>query len=175
MIMADVLTWFLIVSGLYLVLLCYWLAAKALFPRAVLACCERYAHPVVPTVVGVALLVPVLVLGLAAVKAVTNPGPGGILKVLLLLLLLPAFLGSAGLAERVGAGLPSPLDVSQPWRRVLRGGLVLAPTFLLPFLGWFVVLPFALVSGFGAVVLTAWGRRSAEASRSERPAAAVQP
>jgi hypothetical protein len=175
MIMADVLTWFLIVSGLYLVLLCYWLAATALFPRAVGACCERYAQPLAPILLGVAILVPVLVLGLAAVKEVPNPGAGGILKVLLLLLLLPALLGSAGLAQRVGAGLPSPLDVSQPWRRVLRGGLVLAPTFLLPFLGWFVVLPFALVSGFGAVVLTAWRRRTTEESRSETPAAAVLP
>jgi hypothetical protein len=175
MIMADVLTWFLIVSGLYLVLLCYWLASTALFPRVVAACSERYGRPVLATLLGLAILVPVLVLGLTAVKAVSNPGPSGLLKVLLMVLLLPAFLGSAGLAERVGAGLPSPLDVSQPWRRVLRGGLVLAPTFLLPFLGWFVVFPFALVSGFGAVVLTAWGRRRAEAPRFEKPAAAVQP
>src|ERR1700680_1188521 len=33
MIMADVLTWFLIVAGTYLILVCYWLASAALFPQ----------------------------------------------------------------------------------------------------------------------------------------------
>ena len=48
--------------------------------------------------------------------------------------------------------MPSPTDASQPWRRVLRGGTVLTLTFLLPFVGWFLILPWTLISGFGAAI-----------------------
>jgi hypothetical protein len=166
MIMADVLTWFLIVVGLYLVLACYWLGAYALFPAAVERCRERYGRPVRATLVGLAVLAPVLVLGLAGVKAGVRGAPGALLKGLLLLLVLPALLGSAGLALRIGSGLPSDVDGRQPWRRVLRGGLVLAPMFLLPFLGWFILLPWALVSGFGAAVLARHPQDATAATRS---------
>jgi hypothetical protein len=165
MIMADVLTWFLIISGVYLVLVCHWLAAVALFPGVVEACRERYARPVATTAVGLVVLAPLLVVGLAGANAIKQPGPAGAVKVCLLLLLVPALLGSAGLALRIGAGLRSPRDVDQPWRRVLRGGLVLAPTFLLPFLGWFIVLPWTLVSGFGATLLALRDARRAPATR----------
>jgi len=37
---------------------------------------------------------------------------------------------------------------------VLRGGILLALTFLLPFVGWFVLPIWALVSGFGAFILS---------------------
>ena len=43
--------------------------------------------------------------------------------------ILGGLVGSAGLAQRIGAGLPSPADLTQPWRRVLRGGIVLVPAF----------------------------------------------
>jgi len=53
MIMADVLTWFLIIAGTYLVLVCYWLASAALFPQVVEGCRHRYGrHPLVATLVG---------------------------------------------------------------------------------------------------------------------------
>jgi hypothetical protein len=171
MIVADVLTWFLIIAGVYLVLTCYWLSSFALFPRAVEACAERYARPARATLAGLLVLVPVLVAGLGAANAVKARGPSGALKIALLLLLLPAFLGSAGLALRIGSGLPSARDAAEPWRRLLRGGLVLAPTFLLPFLGWFVLLPWTLVSGFGAALL-AWrgaGRVAPPAPPPEAP------
>jgi hypothetical protein len=46
------------------------------------------------------------------------------------------------------------VDAPRPWRSALRGGPVLAPTFLVPFFGWFILLPWVLVSGVGATVLT---------------------
>ena len=169
MIMADVLTWFLIIAGVYLVLVCYWLSAFALFPSAVEACRVRYARPVAATAVGFLVLAPLLVVGLAAANAIKQPGPAGAVKIALLLLLLPAFLGSAGLALRIGAGLPSPRDAAEPWRRVLRGSLVLAPTFLVPFLGWFVVLPWTLISGFGAALLALRDSRRRPVARVPDP------
>jgi len=154
MIMADVLTWFLIIVGTYLVLVSHWLASFALFPNIVEACRRRYGRPIVPTLVGLVVLIPFSVLGIVASRAVVKPGLGAIFKGLLMTPMLLALLGSSGLALRIGAGLNAPSDEGQTWRRVFRGGVVLAPTFLLPLLGWFVVLPFVLVSGLGAALLS---------------------
>src|SRR5262249_52639994 len=66
--------------------------------------------------------------------------------------ILLGLVGSAGFTLRIGAGLPSPSDVTQPWRRVLRGGVVLACAFLLPIVGWFVLRIWVLVSGLGALI-----------------------
>ncbi len=75
-------------------------------------------------------------------------------------------MGSAGLGDRIGVGLPSAGDATQPWRRLLRGGTVLSLTFLLPIVGWVGVLPWTLVSGVGAAVLAmrAHGPRTAAVS-----------
>ena len=64
-----------------------------------------------------------------------------------------ALIGTAGLAGRLGAGLASPSDASSQWRQTMRGGIVLELCFLMPLLGWFVVLPLALIGGFGATLL----------------------
>jgi hypothetical protein len=45
------------------------------------------------------------------------------------------------------------VDEVQPWRRVLRGGGVLALLFAVPLLGWFAMLPLTLASGLGALFL----------------------
>ena len=72
------------------------------------------------------------------------------------MVVLPALLGlagSAGLTLRIGAGLPSPVDEAQPWKRVLRGGILLSCSFLLPVVGWIILPLWVLVSGFGALIL----------------------
>jgi hypothetical protein len=163
MIMADVLTWFLIVVGTYLILVCYWLASAALFPTVVEGCRQRYGrHPFVATVVGAGILAPFLLVGFAAVRVINHPIPGNALKILLMSPLLLALLGSAGLALRIGEGLTDVADDGVPrlWRPVLLGGLVLAPTFLVPFFGWFVLFPWVLVSGVGTAALTLLTHRS---------------
>ena len=153
MIMADVLKIFLIIVGVLTVYVTYWLVAQALFPVVVERARHQYAKPVKVTLIGlVAALLPVVV-G-AAVSNMPNP----VMKLLgVTLMVVPALLGlvgSAGLAQRIGAGLPSPADEQQPWRRVLRGGILLALTFLLPFVGWIVLSLWTLVSGFGAFLLS---------------------
>jgi hypothetical protein len=72
---------------------------------------------------------------------------------------------------RIGQGLKSTRDAHEPWRRVLRGGIVLALTFVLPFVGTFVVMPLAFVSGFGAFLFTLFSRRRAAlpATAPEQP------
>ena len=158
MIMADVLTWFLLILGALLVFVAHWLGAYGLFPTLVEGCADRLGRrPVAATFLGLAILVPLLVL--TTVISQLGPPFNAIALLLLTVPVMFALLGSAGLALRVGRGLASPNDVAQPWRRVLRGGIVLALVFLLPIVGWLVVMPWALVSGVGAAVMAMRGGR----------------
>src|SRR5437660_1220020 len=164
MIMADILKILLIILGILLIYVSYWLLAEALFPALVDRASRQYGRPVKVTLIGLACAVVPVVLGLICLN-VPNP----LVKVAgWILVLVPSMLGlvgSAGLTQRIGAGLPSPVDEKQPWRRVLRGGILLACSFLLPVVGWFIIPIWALVSGFGAFVSAVKERRS------EQPAA----
>lgn len=153
MIMADVLKIFLIVVGLLTVYVSYWLVAQALFPQVVERSRRHYSKPAKITLIGLAAAALPFVIG-AAISNLPNPA----LKLTgVTLMVIPALLGlvgSAGLAQRIGVGLASPADEQQPWRRVLRGGILLALTFLLPLVGWVVLPIWTLVSGFGAFILS---------------------
>jgi hypothetical protein len=159
MIMADILKIFLIVVGLLTVYVSYWLVAQALFPGLVERAGRYYAKPIKITLIGLLAAAVPFVMG-AAISKLPNPA----LKITgVTLMLVPALLGlmgSAGLVLRIGTGLPSPLDEQQPWRRVLRGGILLALTFLLPVVGWIVLPLWALTSGFGAFLLSVRERAS---------------
>lgn len=161
MTVADVLAWLLLVTAAYLALVGAWLTARALWPAAVERCAARYTRPVRTTLVGLGVGLPLFVIGAAlAGQGKQTPGLGVLGMATLLLLLVAGLFGLAGLAQRVGDGLAAPGDETQPWRRSLRGGVALAASFLLPFGGWFVLLPVAVVSGIGAAVL-AWRDRGA--------------
>ncbi|MDQ6829732.1 MAG: hypothetical protein M3081_12795 [Gemmatimonadota bacterium] len=166
MIMADVFKILFLILGTLIVFVSYWLAATALFPRAVSSARAQYdLHAFRITLVGALVGVPVFALGLLLVTQAPTPllklAGGALLAVPILL----GLLGSAGLSERIGVGMPSLVDEHQPWRRVMRGGVVLSLTFLLPVVGWFVVLPWTVLSGFGAAVSS-----MAAATRRPRPA-----
>lgn len=152
MIMADILKIVFIVIGILAIYVNYWLLAAALFPALVERASREYAHPVKLTVVGLAAAIVPVILGLILANQ-ANP----LTKVLgLTLVVVPGMIGlagSSGLALRIGLGLNSPLDATQPWRRVLRGGVVLACSFLLPVVGWVILPLWVLVSGFGAFLL----------------------
>lgn len=160
MIMADILKIFLLIVGLLTVYVSYWLIAQALFPGLVERARHHYARPVKITLIGLAAALLPFVIG-AVISKLPNP----LLKFTgVTLMVIPAMLGlvgSAGLISRIGAGLPAPADEQQPWRRVLRGGILFALTFLLPFVGWFVLPIWALVSGLGAFILGVADRRRA--------------
>jgi hypothetical protein len=153
MIMADILKIFLIVIGVLTIFVSYWLVAHALFPGVVERARHQYSRPVKITLIGLAAAALPVILG-AVISKLPNPA----LKLVgVTLMLVPAFLGfvgSAGLVLRIGAGLPSFTDEQQPWRRVLRGGVLFSLTFLLPFVGWIVLPIWTLVSGFGAFLLS---------------------
>ncbi len=163
----QVLLWTAIVVGSLTVLVAHWLAAWALFPACVEGCRERYSRrPVAATLIGLAILVPALLLaigiGQAMRSSMQDPQRLALLSLLVAAFAVPFLLGmigSAGLALRIGAGLTSDLDARQPWRRMLRGSVVLSLVFLAPWVGWFVLFPWTLASGIGAAVMTLFSRR----------------
>ena len=160
--LADVFTFLFVILGFIIVYVAYWLMAAGLFPRLVERCAERIGTgPVKSVIVGAVTLVPALVLGLT----ISNKSPNALVKIvgigLALLAALAALFGSAGLALKIGRGLPSVRDAQEPWRIVMRGGIVLALTFVMPFLGTFLLMPFAFLVGAGALVLSCLPARAA--------------
>src|SRR2546430_15922327 len=168
MIMVDILKILLIILGILAIYVSYWLLAQALFPALVERDRCHYGKPLKISLIGLAAALVPVVLGLMLAKT-----PNPLLKVLgITLLVVPAMLvlaGSAGLTLRIGAGLPSPVDATQPWRRVLRGGVLLACSFLLPIVGWIVLPLWVLVSGLGAFIISA-----KEPKREPPPSASAQ-
>jgi hypothetical protein len=77
-----------------------------------------------------------------------NPGFRLLSLSLVIAVILAALAGAAGLALRIGRGLPASADGDEAWRRVRRGGIVLAITY-----GTIVLLPLTLLAGLGALVL----------------------
>ncbi|MBI2432046.1 MAG: hypothetical protein HYV26_04175 [Candidatus Hydrogenedentes bacterium] len=161
MIMADVFKYLFVILGTLITLVSYWLLFEACLPAFVERARTQYERrPLRMLFLGLAVAAPAVLAGSALAQA----GNGAVKLVgvtLLLFLLLLALLGSTGFARLVGARLQAQSDEMQPWRRVLRGGAIVAITFVLPLLGWFVVLPAVLVSGLGAT-LSAWKKKSSE-------------
>ncbi|MBI5800293.1 MAG: hypothetical protein HZA92_06135 [Verrucomicrobia bacterium] len=165
--MADILKYFLSILGGLLIYLAFWLASEALFPALVERARDQYRRPWKLTFAGLAMCAPLLGLALALSKAANNPLMNIAAISILGVVVIGGLAGSAGFAKRIGAGLPSPIDESQPWRRVLRGGIVLTLTYLLPFIGWMGLSIWTLVSGFAALVFAI---REAKAANTATPA-----
>lgn len=152
--LADVFTVVLVILGFQIMFVGVWLMAAGLFPAVVGRCADRIGTvPVKCAAVGVACLVPLFTGGILLGKIATN-APLKFLSVMLIVAsILAALFGTAGLALRIGQGMASTRDHAEPWRRGLRGGIVLALSFLTV-----VLLPLTLVAGFGALVLSRSGR-----------------
>lgn len=158
MIMADVFKFLFLILGTLIVMVAYWLLSEALFPEMVDRARAQYSRrPIKTTLSGVLFAIPCLIVALP-LASTGNPLAKFIGVAIMLTMLLVALMGSAGLTRHIGHQLPSPADERQPWKRVLRGGIVLSLTFVLPLVGWFMVLPVTLVSGFGAAILAWRGR-----------------
>lgn len=151
--LADVFTVVLSITGLLTLFVGWWLAITGLFPQFVAGCSDKLGTaPVKCFAVGLTLAVP-LIFGLAALtKISTNPAAKLFSLALMIFLLLLALAGTAGLALRIGQGLPSPDVGDAAWRSVRRGGIVLAITY-----GTIVLLPLTLLAGLGALALVAAG------------------
>ena len=171
---ANVLLWVFLTVGFFLVFLSHWLVGASLFPAYVARCAEQYRRPVRVVLIGLLAMVVPVTFGLV----ILNVAPVALKWVGLFVVgapILGGLLGTAGLALRIGDGMPAPGDEAQPWKRVLRGGTALALTFLLPILGQLLAIPLILASGLGASVLTWMARRKATPPTLQRTAAGTVP
>jgi hypothetical protein len=156
MLMADVAVWTALFTGLMVVLPAIWLLFGALWPAAVARAQERIPRKPVSTFfagLGIA--------GLVAAGTVLLGKIGLALPALLLgsLGFGLSMLGVSALARHAGSRLASPGDAA--WKPHLRGGIVLALSFLVPFLGWMLVFPVSLLLGCGAATFALFRRRPA--------------
>ncbi|MFM8470910.1 MAG: hypothetical protein ACKODH_13270 [Limisphaerales bacterium] len=167
--MADILKIFLLILGGMFVFIAFWVASEALFPALVERTRHQYQRPWKLTFAGLAMAAPFVGAAMALFQKGNNPLLNIVGFVLLSVVLFGGLAGSAGLAKRIGIGLPAPGDDAQPWRRVLRGGVVLVLTFLLPFIGWIGLTIWTLVTGFAATVF------AVREARAVTPPAPPQP
>lgn len=152
MIMADVFKILFLILGMLVCTVSYWLLFSALFaPTVQRAQRVLAARPVRVTLSGVLLGLPAVLV--AFLLAANGAGPLKLLGVVGLMLLVGAGLfGSTGLVWLVGQGLGHPQSPVANGKLVLRGGAVVAATFVLPLLGWFLVLPLVLLAGVGTSI-----------------------
>lgn len=133
-----------------LILLGHWVTSAGMFPKAAQSFADVYdRRPLRAVLVGVFTFGPLVLLLLSSAKI-----PSALVRTVVIVAgfgaLLLAFIGSTGLALRIGRNLSAGSD---PWRQVLRGGVMLSLVFITPLLGWFFALPIGLASGFGAFLL----------------------
>jgi hypothetical protein len=150
MLMADTMSIFFVILGTLLAFSGLWLLCRGLWPRAVEIAAQRCAKHIWPYfLAGIPLTLVMIVL----TRVLFALGPVGKIAGVgvVCFYMLQAHTGVSGLATAIGRRLPSSLDQHSPWRATLRGGIALELTYLLPILGWFVVLPASIIIGTGAM------------------------
>jgi hypothetical protein len=153
MLMADTMAIFFVILGFMLAFPALWLLCRGLWPNAVAAAtaeCDKSLFK------RFAAGLPVTLVALILAGALRKmPGSFGAIAAggLISVYLVYAAAGVAGLATCIGLRLNSPADSERPWRATLRGSIVLELTYLLPIIGWFLVLPASIIIGSGATSL----------------------
>src|SRR5215831_15726638 len=158
MLLADTMAIFLVVLGFMLALPGLWLLCRGLWPKRVnyaALTCGRSLYR--PFLAGVPVTLVAVVL---ASLSKSMPGPLGTIwaGAIICLYLMQASVGVAGLATCIGERLASPSDTGRAWRATLRGSIVLVLTYLLPILGWFVIIPASFIVGSGSSALALLNR-----------------
>ena len=153
MLMADTMSIFFVVLGMMLALPGLWLLCRGLWPEAVAAAAER-CHKRLWSSFLAGLPITIMMVAIAAILF-NVLGPFGKIAGLgvICLYMLQAHTGVSGLATSIGSRLATSRDEQRLWRSTLRGGIVLELAYLLPFLGWFVILPVSIIIGSGAANL----------------------
>ena len=156
MLMADTMAIFFVILGLLLAFPGLWVLCRGLWPRAVAKAAAVCGKGLIkPFLAGL----PCAAVMIFAAAVLGNFGPAGKIAAVatVCLYLMIANCGVAGLVTVVGERLAEPsgnIDSQQPWRATLRGGIALGLASLLPILGWFVILPVAVIIGCGANLLS---------------------
>ncbi|MEM6931321.1 MAG: hypothetical protein AAF602_30605 [Myxococcota bacterium] len=157
MVTADVLAVVFTLGGLFVAAPAFQLVARALWPRVAHQSTLRFARGLGrPFLVGLIVVGPLLVpLGALSVDV----PPVRVAGVMWLGILIGLSLaGLTGLSQRVGDTL---VETDDPSSALVRGAVALELACLVPFLGWFVLLPSLALMGLGTTVLALVGRLEA--------------
>jgi hypothetical protein len=153
MLMADTMAIFFVILGLSLAFPGLWLLCRGLWPRAAPGAAAICGKGLIkPFVAGL----PVTMAMIFVVAVLSRFGSGGKIAAAatVCLYLIIANCGVAGLVTVIGENLASKVNSEPPWRVTLRGGAALMLASLLPILGWFVILPLAIIIGCGAILIS---------------------
>jgi len=163
----------LIVAGFLTALVALQLLAQALATKwADRAVRELHRRPVATACVGAGVLLVAAVVAIVALTIFGKLGaPGKVANLLIVAALsVPVVVGLSTVSRFVGERMPSPADAGRPWRATLRGAVTCGLAFVAPVVGWFVLTPAAVATGFGALTLAAF---SSPAPSASSPADAV--
>ena len=154
MLMADTFAIFFVILGLLLAFPGLWLLCRGLWPNLVAGAADRCRTGLIkPILIGAPLSAGAIVFALLVARV-----PGGIGAIVSAAIVcafaMVSNAGVAGFATCIGERLASPVDAARPWKATLRGGIVLELSYLLPVLGWFVILPLSIIIGCGAAALS---------------------
>ena len=174
---SNILFFTLMILGFMICFPATWLTWKALAPGWVDRSQEAAARrPVLSLVIGL-VIGSVWFIGSGAL--ISAGGPAGFVGgVGQLLFWSYSMAGLAGFATHLGTRLPSPVDADRPWKATLRGGIALELTWVLPVLGWLLILPLSLAMGVGCATVAIFGtiaRASAARSPLESGAFSAAP
>lgn len=162
--MSDILRLFVFVILTTVSLVAYFLVANALFPQRILKTkAALQSMPARSFGIGLVNFVffAVIAMVLLAIAENTASFIKGILTIPALIIL--AFLGIvlsfglAGMSSLIGERLFPNLST---WKQALWGTVCLSLACALPFVGWFLLLPYAGFVGIGAVILGFFQRES---------------
>ncbi len=141
-----------VVLGLGLSLTAIAVLTQALFPEWVARSERRVTQKPFRTFL-LGLLLGVILVGISSAFLENGSGPIKFFGAVVLTATFGlAFAGTAGVVHWIGSRLPSPADEDRPWKAIIRGWVVLFLASLAPLLGWFFLLPVALLLGLGGAV-----------------------
>jgi hypothetical protein len=155
--MSDIVRLLLIILLMIAGLVAYFLVINALFAIRVTRI-RSIAQTMTARSLGIGLInfvfFAVIVLVLLSIAENAGPFLRGVLTIpallILALLAIGLSLGLAGMATLVGERIFSDLPA---WKQTLWGTVCLSIACALPFVGWFLLLPYVGFVGIGAVIL----------------------
>ncbi len=164
MLMADTLAIFLVVLGFMLAFPGLWLTCMGVWPSLVEGSRERCEKGLIKSFFIGLPITAAMVFTVAIVGKTEGLGQASAIGIVCLYILY-SNIGVSGLVTLIGKRLPSPADAERPWKATIRGGIVLELSYLLPLLGWFIILPVTWLIGCGVttrVIFTKiWPKKSA--------------
>jgi hypothetical protein len=155
--MSDILYLFIFIILMTIGLVAYFLVANALFPLRLVKT-KTIVQTMPARSFGIGLVNFVFFAVIVLVLLSVSENTAGLLKAiltmpaLLILALLAIVLsfGLAGMSNLIGERIFPDVPV---WRQILWGTICLSLACALPFVGWFLLLPYVGFVGIGAVIL----------------------